>query len=515
MKLPQRLSLYAGFGAILVLGVFAWAPATYPGYWQALEGFVPVFNLLQPSKLAAIATTPDLWRGVGSAAFLLSRPFLVAGLNPTAALRITFICCFLLGGLGTYAWLQTRVGDRGAGLAGLAYMLAPPLLATVYVRGSVSDAMVLALLPIALAGLTIYREGNHFSAATVAVIAIWWIWQTQAGLALLCTLLLLLYAGLVERHGMTLLIVALSGGAGLTSLLPLFSYQMPAPVNFFDHFVALFQLFRPGWQVMPSTPGWQDGYPFQLGFVVPLMALLTLWFWRYRTVRHTPAVKRMLWFGVIGLGVIIWLSLASSQWFWMASGASRLLTYPWQVLLFTVPLLAMMVGILPTLHPTLRQSPYWVVLLILIVLGSLPYLSTEFTQYQPPTSPLAVLGNNEIVVLTANLSENRQLHQAELAVTWQPIQPLPFDYNVFFQVLSGQDQTLVLANQIDVPPLDGGHPATSWRPGEILTETYQIDLTGIAPNAQLQYYFGYYDWRNGARLSVNGGIDDKLIFYGK
>ena len=31
----------------------------------------------------------------------------------------------------------------------------------------------------------------------------------------------------------------------------------------------------------------------------------------------------------------------------------------------------------------------------------------------------------------------------------------------------------------------------------------------------LRYYFGYYDWRDGVRLPVDGGIDDKLVFYGQ
>ena len=87
-------------------------------------------------------------------------------------------------------------------------------------------------------------------------------------------------------------------------------------------------------------------------------------------------------------------------------------------------------------------------------------------------------------------------------------------YNVFFQALSGDESALTVAAQLDTPPLGNEHPATTWRPGEILTSTYQLDLTGVAPTVQLQYYFGYYDWRNGARLPVDGGIDDKLVFYG-
>ena len=39
-------------------------------------------------------------------------------------------------------------------------MLWPPLLATAYARGSLADAMILALLPMALAGAGLRRDGQ-------------------------------------------------------------------------------------------------------------------------------------------------------------------------------------------------------------------------------------------------------------------------------------------------------------------------------------------------------------------
>ncbi len=108
-----------GFWAVLALGVLAWAPALYPGYWQGWEGFAPVFQSVTPTALASIATTPDLWRGAGSGAFLLAQPPLLLGATPTQAIQFTFILTFILGGAGVYVWLADRLGDRGAGLAGL------------------------------------------------------------------------------------------------------------------------------------------------------------------------------------------------------------------------------------------------------------------------------------------------------------------------------------------------------------------------------------------------------------
>jgi len=179
--------------------------------------------------------------------------------------------------------------------------------------------------------------------------------------------------------------------------------------------------------------------------------------------------------------------------------------------------LTLIAALLPVVQPQLQQTPYWPVLLLLTVLSSYPYLTTKVTQVQPPPAPRAVLGNYQIVVLSAELTEDRQQKKATLAVAWQPVALLPTDYNLFFQALAGDEQALTVAAQLDTQPLGNERPATTWRPGEILTNTYQLDLSAVAPQLQsgpLQYHFGYYDWRTGARLPVDGGIDDKLVFYG-
>lgn len=515
MKLPQRTTLRLGFWVVLLLSVFAWAPATYPGYWQALEGFTPIFNAAQPGRLASVAVAPDLWRGTGRATFLLTQPLLLLGADAVTAVRISFIICFILGGLGIYSWLRARLDDQAASLAGLTYMLAPPFLATVYIRGSLSDALIVGLLPIALAGLAVYGQTGAVSAAGIVWVALGWMWQTQAGLAAFGSLLLLLYALLVERNWVAALVVLLSSASALATFIPVFSLQVPPPVPFNQHFVAFFQLFRPIWGVAPSVPGWQDRYPFQLGMTALLFSFAALWFWLFRQWRQMPpVVNRLFWFGWIGGMVCVFLATTGSAVLWQWSGASRLLTYPWQMILLALPLMAATAATLPAIQRVLQETPYWTMLVLLTVFSSYPYLTTDFTRYQPPSVPVAVLGDHELVLLSATLTENRQQQKVTLAVTWQPNQVLTTDYNVFFQALHGEEQALTVAAQLDAQPLGTERPPTTWRPGEILTNTYQLDLTGIAPTVSLQYHFGYYNWRNGARLMVDGGIDDKLVFYG-
>lgn len=515
---PIRL----GFWAVLLFGIFAWAPAAYPGYWQALEGFIPVFNVTDAGAIAGVATHADLWRGIGSAAFLPAQPLLLLGLTPTAAVRGVWILAFVLGGLGMYVWLRPRWGDRGAGLAGLAYMLWPPFLATAYVRGSLSDGMILALLPMALAGVAAFAETHSRSAAGILVLSILWMWRVQAGMAVAATLLLLIYALAVERAPLAALAVGVSGAAGFSSLIPLWRIQAVPPVVFFDHFVYVYQLLSGGWMIAPSIAGWQDRYPFQLGFVVLAFSLAAVWLWRRdATPWRGTVLARLMAFCLAGALILVALSLNISAPLWRVTHAHRLFIYPWQPMLLAGPLLVALAGSLPALSAPLRKPLLWTTLAGLVVLASYPYLTPNFTQVEPPPSPRAIFGsNNEIVLLSAALDEDPAAQKARLDVMWQVLQPLPFDYNVFFQALvEGEDGPQVAA-QLDVQPLNGERPATAWQPGEILTDTYTLDLAAAGaqitdPNAALRFDFGYYDWRDGARLPVNGGIDDKLIFYGR
>lgn len=532
MNLSQEQAARLGFWAALLLSVFAWAPTAYPGYWQATEGFVPVFNAVQTSAIAGIATPPDVWRGMGNGAFLPAQPFLVLGLEPTTAVRIVFALAFVLGGMGTYIWLRHRLGDRAAGLAALVFMLWPPLLMTVYTRGSLADALVIGILPLALAGLAAYVETRTPSAAGVAVLSLLWIWRTQAGLAVVVTLVLLAYVLLVERSRLAALVVSVSGAAGLVSLIPLWNLQAVSPIDFGTGFVSLYTLLAG--TPMTANPSASAAIPATLGAAGLLLGLTTIWFWySSRLGWRTNVLARMLAFAFGWIGIAVLLALPLSAGFWYLTGLTRFFTYPWQILLVAAPFIALAAGSLVTLQPVLAQTRFWGVLVALVVLGSYPYLRADFTTVAPPDRPVAIFGARpDLVILSAELEQDRVAHTATLDVTWQVLHTPHFDYNVFLQALVAEDGSFRTVAQLDTQPLQGTLPATQWQPGQIYTDTYRLDLTpwlaaegdsalpdqtleeGTLPGGPLRYDFGYYDWRDGARLPIDGGIDDKLMFYG-
>ncbi|MEM7531056.1 MAG: hypothetical protein AAF639_02675 [Chloroflexota bacterium] len=551
-QLKQSKTIPVGLWSVLLIGIFAWMPTMYPGYWQTTEGFVPIFNLHAQTPLARIATIPDVWQGMGNATFLLPKAFVMLGLTSVEAIRMMFAFCFIAGGVGMYMWVRTitsgyaaedtehHLSDRVAGLTGLIYMLLTPFLATVYVRGSLSDALILGLLPIVFAGIARYAAIRTPSSAAIIILGILWMWRTQAGLALLATMLLLAYTLWVERHWLTTLIVAVSGISGLVTLIPLGAIEAlsnPSPsssIRFEEHFVYFFQFFANGWVVAPSIAGWQDEYPFQLGMVIIAFGVIATWLFVQQTpksafTKHSRAFLFCLTIGIILCG----LALSPSQWLWEMTNADRLLTYPWQIILLACPLLAMGAGSLSLFSPQLSKIPYWPVLILLTVFGSASYLTTEYTQVEPPTTPIALMGDNQIAWLDVDITKNPPTQdvgagEVHVDLTWQVLNPLAFDYNIFLQAVSiSDDQAPNVVAQIDIQPLGDERSATTWRQGEILRVIYRLDLVNVNPDEidvdTLQYYFGYYDWRDGQRLpvrtfgqpDVQSNVDDKLIFSGE
>lgn len=514
-----------GLWAVLLLSIFAWAPATYPGYWESLEGFLPIFNISSNSAIADIGVVPDLWRGAGSGTYLLVRPLVQLGLSATTAIRFNFALVVILSGLGTYSWLRPLLGDRSASLAALIYMFMPPLLATIYIRGSLSDALAMALFPVIMSGVQTYARERSPSAIGVIVLSQIWLWRVQPGLALFIVTFAILYVLIVEwpllvnREPWLLLAVVVSSAAGIVSLVPLWSIRAEPTVNFAEHFVYFFQLFGTEWQIAPSIPGWQDAYPFQLGFAIFVLVPFALWSW-WQLGKQREPFRRFVGFMLTSAIVLIFLSLNIAKPLWQLTGVSQLLTYPWQLLLIAGLPLSALAGSLVAFNAGLRNRTYWAALILLVTLSSYPFFTTQFTEFHPNERPAAIFGaNQDVLVLNADVTLSEDERQARLDIAWQALRPMDFDYNIFFQALAADNGESTVVAQVDAQPLQGARPATTWAVGEIITDAYQLELPADTAPDDLQFVFGYYNWESGARLPAKDGIsgleDDKLVIYGR
>ena len=190
-----------------LLPLFAWAPLTYPGYFEFHSGFLPIFNLndllrhLTDFAWAATVGQPyDLLRGERVLPYLLAALPRALGSPPVAAVKLVFGASLLAGSLGMYGWARRRLGAWPALLAATVYVYAPILLATTYVRGAFAEALFLGLLPWVMWAADAARAGRRAGVIGLAAglaAALW----TQTGLALWLAGIVLAYLLVTMRYG--------------------------------------------------------------------------------------------------------------------------------------------------------------------------------------------------------------------------------------------------------------------------------------------------------------------------
>jgi hypothetical protein len=194
---------------------------------------------------------------------------------------------------------------------------------------------------------------------------------------------------------------------------------------------------------------------------------------------------------------------------------AAIVTYPWQLYALIGPLLALLAGAVVVVERRLAVLPIWAAAVALVVLSSYPYLAPRFTQVTPDPAAPAVFGANQVTLVTTAVSTgevgsvgDRPEQDESLTVTaaWQALQPIDFDYNVFVHAVDAAGNRVA---QWDGQPLRDGeaYPMTAWSVGEIVENSYRLELdTAAAPVQRVDV--GLYNWQTGERLPVSG--DDKV-----
>jgi len=562
-----------------LLPVFAWAPLTYPGYFEFHSGFLPIFNLNDLMRhLPDLGWRPtvgqpyDLLRGEGALAYRLAALLRLLGAAPVAAVKWTFGFSLLAGALGMYGWARRPLGPWPALLASMVYTYWPMLLATIYVRGALADAVFMGLAPWVLWAADATAAGSRRGAIALVLglaAAVW----TQAELALWLAAVVLAYILLVPHHlesaggsgaddenpphpspqkqtvaaGIPtasfprspqrrlnptgLALIGWAGGLALGSLglLPVVAqhgFGGATYVSFADHFVYPFQLLLAGWGTGPSIPGPDDTLTFSLGIIAFGLAVLGIVLSRegarehanVEDYAHPPSLRRAhTLFALATVLIIAALSttLAAFLWRWLPFLAHTL-TYPWQLLLLASPWLAWLAGLggraLLDLWPE-EGRQRWAVPLVaglvtITLLGTYGVLNPTTSSVTLPDAPAAIFGDNQIALLSAiPTGAPGPGGQVTLLTRWQALRPIDQDYTVFFHVV-GPDGSRW--GQQDTMPQDGKLPTSSWQPGQVIQDEYQIVLAADAPvSNDYSYLLGLYQWQTGARLT--SGTDDKVV----
>jgi hypothetical protein len=501
----------------LMLTVFAVAPLSYPGFFETQSGFLPNFKLENLSAAPNWAWPAGPQPGEGKLPYLFAWPFLQITGSGLAAIKWGYALAVVLAALGVYTWTRPWLGVRGAVLASVVYTYLPWHLSAVYVRGAYAEAWLWAFWPFLLWAIDRLGPGGPrntlvgIAAGLPLLAATFW---TQPGLAALAVPFLAAYGVTAPTKQRWSLLRLVEAVALSLLLLWIAARRLPeARLAFGEHFLYPFQLL---------SAAWGDDLSFQLGIASVGLSIITMALLLSRGTRDkteasssSPSrpMTRAAWFWVAALLILILLCLPLSAWFWQITGLDAFLTYPWQLLALTGLPLAFLAGAVIRLEARLATLPAWAGLVALVVLASYPYLAPRFTQVDPGSEPVAVLQPvgaeaPQIMLLDYDLVPPTEIRPTlTLTLTWQALEPISGDHTIFVHALA-EDAKIA---QRDTRPCDGECPTTSWEPGRIILDRYQLDLPPDAATEPDQLAVGLYLLDSGERATVVGR-DDNTVF---
>jgi 4-amino-4-deoxy-L-arabinose transferase-like glycosyltransferase len=120
------------------------------------------------------------------------------------------------------------------------------------------------------------------------------------------------------------------------------------------------------------------------------------------------------------------------------------------------------------------------------------------------------------------------LHPGEtlrLQLYWQALEPLAEDYTVFVHMLSAHVLSAhvlseggagQLVTQQDNPPVRGTRPTSTWEPGVVVVDPYDLSIPSDTPPGEYVVAVGLYHWPDLSRLPVRDGEgvpmpDDRVL----
>ena len=237
-----------GWLLVIVLTLFAVAPLTYPGFFEAHSGYLPPLNSHHIADAPSWARIPEPIRGEGKLPYLVVRPILQLSGSGVVAVKWGYGLAFFLGAWGVYVWTRRWFGVRGGIVATTVYTYLPWHLGTVYVRGAYAEAWLWALWPLILVAIDLWAAGRALPAALLGIPALAASFWTQPGLAALCLPVMAIYLLMMMGRRWAWLLV-LAGSVVVTLLLAWYSGRTgPAPQTAFnDQFLYPYQLLSAAW----------------------------------------------------------------------------------------------------------------------------------------------------------------------------------------------------------------------------------------------------------------------------
>ena len=183
-----------------LLSVFAWAPLTYPGFFQSRSGLLAAYTVLDLERWLRTGAGFWSWRppawapGSSPLAYCLAEMLRSLGLGPLDAVRVLYVLGLVVSVLAAYGFGRRLLG-RGAGLLlAVAYLYVPYHLDLVYRQGAFTAALAWALLPFLFWAVDLAATSRRLAGTALSLVAVAVLFLTDARLALIGLALALVYA---------------------------------------------------------------------------------------------------------------------------------------------------------------------------------------------------------------------------------------------------------------------------------------------------------------------------------
>ena len=142
------------------------------------------------------------------------------------------------------------------------------------------------------------------------------------------------------------------------------------------------------------------------------------------------------------------------------------------------------------------------ILLALVVLASYGSLDLTFTQVDPGPEPLAAFRGQDaprpqVLLLDTEIEPPAEISPTlVLTVTWQAVEPVAVDYTTFVHLLDADGDRVT---QRDSQPCSGECPTSTWQPGTIVVDRYELALGAESPPGPYTLDLGLYLLESGER----------------
>ncbi|MDZ7586744.1 MAG: hypothetical protein U0946_03225, partial [Patescibacteria group bacterium] len=259
-----------------------------------------------------------------------------ANLSFETSLKIMIGGAYIFGSLFWYLFLRQYFKFLASFCGSLFSLSAIYPLVIIWVRGSPGETLALALFPLIL--FFIKKLSQHptrllFFLTTVSLFA----FLLAHNITVLFGLPLLFIFSLLNRRSWfnTFSPFVLSVGMSLFFWLPVVFEKQFTYLKYFDssgyliHFPSFLQLIYSQWGFGYSVAGTSDGFSFQLGPFHWLAVILSLFFFKKKTL-----IKQTGFFFALIFLVYLFLTLPISGFIWQVVPFLNFIQYPWRLLLF-------------------------------------------------------------------------------------------------------------------------------------------------------------------------------------